>query len=55
MELTEGFYVIEEGTRDVLAGPFKNSQKAFAAGTALNQPFAILEVIEEFNNYAWGE
>lgn len=55
MELTEGFYVIQEGTRDVLSGPHKNAQKAFKAGEDLGEPFAILEVLEEFNNYAWGE
>lgn len=55
MDLTEGFYVIQEGTRDVLSGPHKNAQKAFKAGEELGEPFAILEVLEEFNNYAWGE
>lgn len=54
MDLAHGFYVVDED-RDIVAGPFHNSRKAEKAGFDLGIPFAILEVIDEFNNFAWGE
>lgn len=52
--LTAGFWCIGEN-REVLSGPHKTRQEAFKSGLTTNCPFAILEVLEPFNNFAWGE
>lgn len=52
--LVQGFYCVTEA-REVFSGPHQNRQKAREAGEQSNAPYAILEVIAEFNNFAWGE
>jgi hypothetical protein len=52
--LTEGFYCVNE-SREIVSGPHKNSRAAYIEGLKSGEPFAIMEVLEEFNNFAWGE
>lgn len=57
-ELTAGYYLVDS-ERDVVAGPFETEGEAiFAAGERRcdeEECSAVLHVLPECNNFAWGE
>lgn len=53
--LTNAFYLVGEDRDLIERQPFRTREEAVERGTELGVRFAILEVLEEFNNYAWGE